>query len=72
MSEHSAEKDASPTRDEVAALVHAIWPERGCPTPGCTGDPRYAAPGRRHITGCEYPATLPDLTRVTPPEVRDQ
>jgi hypothetical protein len=28
---------------------------RGCPTLGCGGDPRYAAPGRGHVPGCKYP-----------------
>ncbi len=26
-----------------------------CPTDGCPGDVRYAAPGRGHIDGCTYP-----------------
>lgn len=26
-----------------------------CPTEGCDGDARYAAPGRRHREGCRYP-----------------
>lgn len=28
---------------------------RGCPSLGCGGDPRYAAPGRGHVPGCKYP-----------------
>lgn len=28
---------------------------RGCPTLGCGGDPRYAAPGRGHVPGCTHP-----------------
>lgn len=28
---------------------------KGCPTLGCGGDPRYAAPGRGHVPGCRYP-----------------
>lgn len=27
----------------------------GCPSLGCGGDPRYAAPGRGHVPGCKYP-----------------
>lgn len=30
-----------------------------CPTEGCPGDVRYAAPGRGHVVGCGYPATAP-------------
>jgi len=32
------------------------WPvhEHPCPTPGCPGDGRYAAPGRGHLAGCEH------------------
>lgn len=48
----------------VAALLDAA--ERSdegeftnCTTPGCDGDARYAAPGRRHITGCTYPFPAP-------------
>lgn len=26
-----------------------------CTTPGCSGDWRYAAPGRGHAEGCRYP-----------------
>lgn len=26
-----------------------------CPTHNCPGDPRYAAPGRRHAGHCTYP-----------------
>lgn len=27
-----------------------------CPTPGCPGDWRYAAPGRGHTAECKHPA----------------
>ena len=30
-----------------------------CWTPGCNGDPRYAAPGRGHVSGCEWPVRPP-------------
>lgn len=37
--------------------------ERRCTTPGCGGDYRYAAPGRNHIEGCQYPfPTVPMRT----------
>lgn len=29
--------------------------EATCPTQGCSGDGRYAAPGRGHATHCRYP-----------------
>lgn len=37
-----------------------------CPTPGCHGDARYAAPGRRHIAGCTYP--IPPASSAQPDE----
>lgn len=33
-------------------------PYRGCPTRDCPGDTRYAAPGRHHLPGCEYPRNV--------------
>lgn len=30
-------------------------PVFSCPTEGCEGDTRYAAPGRGHIQECTYP-----------------
>lgn len=47
------------TEDEMADVVkrhvYAMLPDdRGCPTEGCKGDPRYAAPGRGHIEECRY------------------
>ena len=30
--------------------------DRGCSTENCPGDNRYSAPGRGHISGCNYPS----------------
>lgn len=36
-----------------------------CPTPGCDGDARYAAPGRGHRDGCTHP--VPAVMRQEAP-----
>jgi hypothetical protein len=41
----------------------------GCPTLGCGGDPRYAAPGRAHIPGCKYPFDVKGSDEI-PEELR--
>lgn len=35
-----------------------------CPTDGCPGDGRYAAPGRGHIAGCTSPVLPPAPPRI--------
>lgn len=39
--------------------------ERECPTSGCHGDARYAAPGRHHREGCTYPTPVPSEVAET-------
>ena len=39
--------------------LYRMGPDGGCPTEGCLGDVRYAAPGRRHIEGCTFPHLTP-------------
>lgn len=45
-----------------AVLDYPPEPQRAepCPTPGCPGDSRYAAPGRNHLTTCAYPLDITD------------
>lgn len=50
-------------QDVMGRHFYARLPDLGCPTKGCKGDPRYAAPGRRHLGDCTYPRS------VIPPEV---
>jgi hypothetical protein len=45
---------------------HGILPTDGCPTPGCPGDVRYSAPGRRHIKGCTHPIPTAEGDAHTP------
>jgi hypothetical protein len=37
-----------------------------CPTPGCTGDARYAPPGRGHRISCTYLSPEPDVDPTIP------
>jgi hypothetical protein len=45
-------------QDVVRRYLYAQLPDHGCPTEGCKGDARYAAPGRGHIEGCTHRGTL--------------
>ena len=38
----------------VALAVSQMKNRYPCPTEGCPGDGRYAAPGRGHRDGCQY------------------
>lgn len=49
----SAENDA--LTDEQRRELYEAFHHGKCPTLGCRGDERYAAPGRGHIDGCTYP-----------------
>lgn len=46
-----------------------------CETVGCTGDGRYAAPGKGHMPGCKYPLVLvehkpePELIEFTKDQI---
>lgn len=45
--------------DTLRAVLSAPAAAETCPTPGCDGDVRYAAPGRGHIEGCHHPLSDP-------------
>lgn len=61
------EQEASPRfRFAAPILCDAILGAEGCTTPGCPGDPNYAAPGRSHREGCTYPREGAEGTQDAP------
>lgn len=51
-----AHRNECPTMQARRAdVVDKMQPDLGCPTEGCKGDVRYAAPGRGHREGCTHP-----------------